>query len=243
MVGVIPAGGPGYRLGKAKALLDAGDGTFLERAVAGLRAVGADPVLVGVDEARGPLHAAVRAVGAHALHVAPEEGGSLLSMALDVVRKISEGHTPSADGGPKGPAATAILWLPVDLPLVRGETLRALVAEVGQTEDGSDPPALVRPTREGKPGEPTLLLPWWVRRLTAVDPTGADAREPANPTPIRSEDYPLPTWELPLEAWSHLGLPLGEVPVDDPGIHIRIGSLAEYRRRFPRVFRRRFQKW
>ncbi|TVR65582.1 MAG: hypothetical protein EA422_03950 [Gemmatimonadales bacterium] len=254
MVGVIPAGGPDFRLGKAKALLDAGDGTFLERAVAELRAVGADPVLVGVDESRGPLHAAVRAVGARPLHVAPDRGESLLSLALDVIRDMTPepraqevhrsggGDEPEAEGAP-GPVP-ALLWLPVDLPLVQPETLRALVAGLREAGSASPPPALLRPSHQGKAGEPVILHPEWVQVLLGEDGTGADGTEPATNLEIPS-DGPAPwaAWDRPLGEWGQAAPSVREIEVEDPGIHIRIRTLTDYRRRFPRVFRRRFQKW
>lgn len=244
MVGVIPAGGPDFRLGKAKALLDTGDGTFLERAVAGLRAVGADPVLVGVDESRGPLHAAVRALGVRALHLAPGGDDSLLSMALDVIREIPRDPRPMGGGEmeAKGEPVTppALLWLPVDLPLVQVRTLRVLVDGLREARHSSDPPAFLRPSYSGRAGEPLLLLPGWVQHLLAEGGT-----LPGGAAPETSPGAPSTpaAWDLPLEDWERTGPSLREIEVDDPGIHIRIRTLADYRRRFPRVFRRRFQKW
>lgn len=243
-VGVVVAGGAGQRLGKPKGLLDSGDGTFLDRAIAGLRTVGADPIFVGVDEPRGPLTSAATALGARTVQVTGEGEDSLLRAGLELVWRSG---SPTGDGMGSGREApsqvedspvirsrlVAMIWLPVDLPLLHADTLQALLLaareearehgerreEIREPEEGVLPVALVRPTRGGRPGEPVVVLL-----------AGGDAHSPE-------------PWDLPVEGWVQSGVRLREVEVDDPGIHSRIRTMADYRRHFPRVFRRRFQKW
>lgn len=238
LVGAIPAGGRELHLGKPKGLLDAGDGTFLERAVTGLRSLGADSILVGVDEPRGPLTSRVAAAGARSIQVPAGPGACFLSLALGSLIETAglpeEGVPPEPESAEQLHPPTVLLWLPVDLPLVQLDTLKQLVAalEVGLGQDGhgesqepggggpSLPGELVRPTYGNRPGEVMAIV------LSGRAP--APCSDP---------------WTLPLEEWLHAGVPLREVAVDDPGIHKRIRTMADYRRHFPRVFRRRFQKW
>ncbi|GEM_PF-681474 len=238
LVGAVPAGGPEFHLGKPKGLFDAGEGTFLERSVAGLRTLGADPIVVGVDEPRGPLTSRVAAAGARSIQVEADAGTSFLSLALESVAESSglpeEGVLPDPEGVATPRRPTVLLWLPVDLPLVRTNTLRQMVATVGDVLSREDVPES-QGRRGGDPCLPDLLVCpiQGNRRGEVMAILLGDLAPPPSYDP----------WTLPVEEWLTDGVRLLEVDVDDPGIHKRIRTMADYRRHFPRVFRRRFQKW
>jgi len=110
---------------------------------------------------------------------------------------------------------SAIVVNPADLPLVRVATLERLLAAWREERR-----PLVLPATEGKTGHPGLFGALLWDALLAPDlPQGARSVVEAH----RAEAV--------------------LVEVADPGIHIDIDTLSEYRRQFPDAFRKRFQKW
>ncbi|MEX0979610.1 MAG: nucleotidyltransferase family protein [Gemmatimonadota bacterium] len=220
IAGIVPASGASSRMGSPKALLDAGGRSFLERVVGALATGGCSPVLVVVRDARSPVAAMARKVGAEVVeNPDPSEGpiGSL-RRALEA---LSAGDTD------------ACVLHPVDHPLVRGETVAALVrafreasastaptpkAEASASMAPADPPPIVVPTLDGKRGHPVLFS---ARVFPELMEDGLE--EGARTVVHRHLDSLL------------------EVPVRDEGILVDIDTLPEYRRRFPDAYRKRFQ--
>lgn len=138
VAGVIPCAGASTRMGRSKALLDAGGRSFLAATIGALVAGGCDPVVVVVgpgqiDEARR-----AKAAGAAVLeNPDPGEGPiTSLRLALAVLGASVEG----------------VAFLPVDHPRVQPETVAALVDAF---REGDAP--LVLPTLRGDRGHPALF--------------------------------------------------------------------------------------
>ncbi|MFQ5536999.1 MAG: NTP transferase domain-containing protein [Gemmatimonadota bacterium] len=138
IVGVIPCAGRSTRMGTSKALLRAGGDTFLGAAVRLLREGGCDEVRVvhraeQADEARVARDAgAATVVNPH-----PEEG------------PITSLRTALAGAGPDW---EAVVFLPVDHPRVRPDTVAGLIAAFRRT--GAP---LVVPAYAGRRGHPPLF--------------------------------------------------------------------------------------
>jgi molybdenum cofactor cytidylyltransferase len=134
---VILAAGAGSRLGGvAKALLRVGEDSYLARILATARAVGLDDAVVVVGPPHGEAVAAeARGLGARVVVNAEPARGMASSIAL--------GFGALAGG------EAAWLW-PVDHPFVRTETLRALIAAIGES-------AVAKPVYQGRGGHPPLI--------------------------------------------------------------------------------------
>jgi len=195
---IIPAAGRSTRMGTAKALLDADGRSFLERVTGALSGGGCSPVFVVVEELRSPIAAIARTAGCTPLHNPdPSEGPiSSIRVALDAM-------PPGIDG---------FMVCPVDHPLVRSETVAALIDRFRQSL-----PPLVVPTYEGERGHPVLF-----RIDLAAELREAGLAEGARTVVMRHlDDAAL-------------------VPVEDRGVRIDIDTIPEYRRHFPASWRRRF---
>jgi molybdenum cofactor cytidylyltransferase len=195
---IIPAAGRSTRMGTAKALLDADGRSFLERVTGALSGGGCSPVFVVVEELRSPIAAIARTAGCTPLHNPdPSEGPiSSIRVALDAMPPGIEGF----------------MVCPVDHPLVRSETVAALIARFRQTL-----PPLVVPTLDGERGHPVLF-----RRDLAAELGEAGLAEGARTVVMRHLDS------------------AAFVPVEDRGVRIDIDTIPEYRRHFPASWRRRF---
>lgn len=206
ILGVVPAAGLSSRIGGGpKPLLETGSGTFLAGVVQALRAGGANPVVVGVRNDPGPVAAEARRSGAEVLVPTQVEDGPVATLRTALLQ--------ARNGG--APSPQALLLLPADFPLVKGETVRALVEAWRET--GA---VLVLPLEGGRTGHPALF----------AGPLLDELLDPSLPEGARSV----------VEAHRDGAL---EVPVDDPGIHVDVDTLPEYRRHFPGPYRKRFQKW
>jgi len=153
VAGVIPCAGASTRMGRSKALLDAGGRSFLAATVGALVGGGCDPVVVvvgpgQVDEARR-----AKAAGAAVLeNPDPGEGPiTSLRLALAVLGTTVEG----------------VAFLPVDHPGVRPETVAALVEAF---RSGQAP--LVLPAIQGRRGHPALFRRTLFPELVAPDLEG-----------------------------------------------------------------------
>ena len=113
VAGVIPCAGASTRMGRSKALLDAGGRSFLSATVGALVGGGCDPVVVVVGPGQADEARRAKAAGAAVLeNPDPGEGPiTSLRLALAVLAGSVEG----------------VAFLPVDHPQVRPETVAALV--------------------------------------------------------------------------------------------------------------------
>ncbi len=183
--GIVLAAGRSRRMGSPKPLLEVGDDTFLTAAVAALREGGCAQVVAVVGDAE--TAAAARKAGAAVVMGDPD------AEQVDSLRAGLRALPPEA---------TAALVLPVDHPLVRAPTVRALLAAAVRS-----PGAVIRPVHGGRPGHPTLFP-------RSLWPALAD---PALPEGARSV-VDAPTTETV------------DVPVDDPGVLADIDTPAAYER-------------
>ncbi len=140
VVAIVLAAGRGERLGgRVKAALVLPDGqTFVAAIIAAARAGGVGPVIV---VAAAPHEAATRAAALAA-------GADLVVVNPAPERGMASSFACGLDALPAG-ARAALAW-PVDQPLVRAETVAAVVAAV--TED-----TIVVPTHDGRGGHPAAF--------------------------------------------------------------------------------------
>jgi nicotine blue oxidoreductase len=136
IAGIVLAAGRSRRMGSPKAFLRWGDATFLERAVHALRDGGCGRVLVVAgpadDPVAGEIAAAARALGA-GVAVNPDPASEQVDSLRAGLRVVGE------DDG-----ATAAVILPVDVPGVTADGVRAVIeaftaaaAPVVQPYDGA----------------------------------------------------------------------------------------------------------
>lgn len=244
LLGVIPAADRGGHIGGAPpALLQTGEGTFLERAIALLRAAGVERIIVGVRNGRDPVAVQALRGGAEVAEVEPEgrdpsaslraAQGKLAgdreltsveaSSGVGIGAEASSGvgaEASSGDGASAaaGPENVSFLLLPPTYPEVRESTVLALVQ--GWRAAGEIPNVAAPLLPEGTS---MAQLPWHELAPLILRGPGAADR---------------------LHAPEAVGGPdLLRIPVTDPGVGQRIDTLPLYRRHFPQAFRRRFQKW
>jgi len=138
LAAVVLAAGAGARLGGvAKALLPAGDASFLARIAATARAAAVGELVVVVGPPFGPaVAAAARGLGATVVDNPDPARGMASSVAL--------GFGALAARGPAAPAA-ALLW-PVDHPRVAVATVARLIARGAGV-----------PVHAGRGGHPALV--------------------------------------------------------------------------------------
>jgi molybdenum cofactor cytidylyltransferase len=204
VLGVVPAAGRSTRIGGGpKPLLETGAGTFLERVVATLREGGADRVVVGVRDDSGPVAATARRAGAEVLVPTDVETGPIATVRAALAGPLERSEVDAA------------LLLPADFPLVRKETVDALLRR--WRAGGGD---LLLPRQGGRTGHPALF----------AGPLLHELLEPGLPEGARSV----------VERHRERAV---EVEVEDPGIHVDVDTLPDYRRHFPDAYRKRFQKW
>jgi molybdenum cofactor cytidylyltransferase len=143
IVGLILAAGQSTRMGRPKALLPCppeGE-TFVARAIGALREGGLSQIAVVGRPSDEPLHAEVRRIDSsirYLVNPAPEQG-QLSSLLVGVEYAA-------------GLSAAGVLVLPVDIPLVRPETVAILRRAF---LEGSDP--IVRPVHRGRHGHPVIF--------------------------------------------------------------------------------------
>jgi xanthine dehydrogenase accessory factor len=186
VLGIVLAAGRSERMGRPKPLLPHGERSFLRAAVETLADGGCARVVAVVASREAELEA--RSSGAVVVW-----NDATASEQVDSLRL---GLGAAEDG------VTGALVLPVDHPLVATATVEALLrAHAGR------PDAVVRPTRGGRPGHPTLFpRSVWPALLDADLPDGARSLV---------ED---PTTETL------------DVPVDDDGVLADVDTPAAYER-------------
>jgi xanthine dehydrogenase accessory factor len=186
ILGIVLAAGRSERMGRPKALLRLGEQSFLRAAVEALRGGGCADVVAVVASADAETEA--RSAGARVVW-----NDAVRSEQIDSLRLAL---------GAAGDAASAAVVLPVDHPLVRPDTVRALVDTHARR-----PEAVVRPFRHGRAGHPALF----------PRPVWAALRHDALPAGARSvvEDPAIETFD---------------VPVDDDGVLTDIDTPDAYAR-------------
>jgi len=135
--GVVPSAGASARMGRPKALLRLEEETFLARAVEALKG-GCDPVFVVVAEGdeEGALEA--ERAGARVIRNPDPGEGPITSLRLALAELDHD--------------AAGLVYLPVDHPLVRPDTVRALV-DVARVSGA----ALTLPVHGGERGHPAVF--------------------------------------------------------------------------------------
>lgn len=191
MVGVVPCAGLSSRMGRSKALMDAGGAPFLARVVGALRDGGCDTVVVVVRAAHGPEASLARELGARVLVNTEPEAGPISSLRVAL--------------GALDPARKGIVFLPVDHPGVRGETVAAIL-EAAEATGAS----IVVPRHGTRRGHPVLFRRDVFSEL--LDP----ALEGGPRTVVRRDPSRVV-----------------ELPVDDPGVLQDIDTPGEYHAAFP----------
>ena len=147
--GVVPCAGASSRMGKPKALLTIHGTTFVQAVVDALSAGGCEPVLSIVPD--DPVIAeAARVTGARVLTNPHPGEGPITSMRL-ALAELQD----SVEG---------VIYLAVDYPCVRAETVATLL----NTARSTDAP-LVIPTYEGSRGHPSFFRQSLFHEL--MDPT------------------------------------------------------------------------
>lgn len=138
VAGVVPTAGRSQRMGRSKALLDAGGASFLSRVACALRDGGCAPVLVVVRRKDGAEAAVARKLGAGVVvNPDPEQGPiSSLRSALEALE----------------PDVGAVAWCPVDHPRVSASTVTDLVSRAA-----AHPHRIVVPRHGDRRGHPVIF--------------------------------------------------------------------------------------
>jgi CTP:molybdopterin cytidylyltransferase MocA len=156
---IVLAAGASTRMGRAKALLAAGDRTFVRRILETLREGGVPDAVVVVRPGDGALADEVAATGFGRAVTNPlAEQGQLTSLlaGLEAV---------------DGPAVRAVLVTLVDVPLVQGATVRTLCERVPLS-----PAQIIRAVHRGRHGHPVIFKRALFDALRQADPAvGAKA--------------------------------------------------------------------
>lgn len=190
VAGIVPAAGRSSRMGSSKALLAPGGRSFLRRVAHALSAGGCDPVLVVVRDESGPEAAEASQLGLGCV-LNPDPSDGPISSLRAGVRALSA----DVDG---------CAWCPVDYPLIRSETVAALVACFRGA-----PGSVVRPAHHGRHGHPVVFPREVFERL--CDPGLAEGAR----TVVREHTRKV------------------TVAVEDPGILVDVDTPEEYHRLFP----------
>lgn len=150
---IVLAAGESRRMGRPKALLQLGDRTLIEAHVTRLRSV-ADTVTIVV---RAEVAASLPPLDARVVVRATSSQAASLASAF--VATIDVEGTERVDGS---------VWIvtPVDLVPPRHDTLRALIAALGEGVDA------VTPEHEGRGGHPVVM------RASVLDPYRVGATLP-----------------------------------------------------------------
>jgi molybdenum cofactor cytidylyltransferase len=156
---IVLAAGASSRMGRPKALLPAGERTFIRRILDTLREGGIAEVVVVVRPGQNELTAAVEASGfGRAVENPRADEGQLSSLiiGLDAIDR---------------PGVDAVLVTLVDVPLIGAESVRLLLARAAV----SDAPVL-RAVHQGRHGHPVIFKRPLFDPLRRADPAvGAKA--------------------------------------------------------------------
>jgi molybdenum cofactor cytidylyltransferase len=158
IAGIVLAAGGSTRMGRPKALLAAGDRTFIRRILDTLVAGGIHQPLVVVRPGDADVIAAVDAGAARAVPNPRADEGQLSSLLAGL---------EAADG----PEVEAVLVTLVDVPLIAVATVRALLARAAVSEA-----PILRAVYRGRHGHPVVFKRATFEALRRADPSiGAKA--------------------------------------------------------------------
>lgn len=138
VAGLILAAGRSSRMGVAKPLLPLGSMTVLENAITRVREGGVDEITVVVGWRGDEIGAVAARAGARVVVNADFDGGMFTSVVAGI-RSVA-------------PGCAGCLLLPVDVPLVRPSTIRAVLGAVPDRRS-----ALIYPMFQGRRGHPPFL--------------------------------------------------------------------------------------
>lgn len=157
IAGLILAGGASRRMGSPKALLAVEGQTFLDRLIA-LLAAHCDPVIVVLGHDAERIRCGSKLISQARVVVNPEPDRGQLSSLQCGLRAAS--------------GCDAVMYTPVDLPLVRPSTVAALIAAAG--DDPSH--RIVAPEYRGRHGHPVRISRELIPEFLAL-PDGSTARD------------------------------------------------------------------
>lgn len=135
VVGVVPASGASSRMGTPKGMLRLEGRTFTRRAVEALAAGGCERVFVVVRTGDETTAVEARAAGAEVLENPDPGDGPITSLRLVLGRLTDD--------------VQWVVWLPLDHPKVRADTVRSLI--------DVKPPVLALPVHRGERGHPAVF--------------------------------------------------------------------------------------
>ncbi len=181
VAGVVLAAGRSTRMGRPKALLRVGGKSFIAAAVDALRSGGC-AIVVAVVGGAGADGWDAFPWGDQAREAAEEAGAIVVVNAMGESQQIQSFRLGLAL---MAPSITAALALPVDHPLVRSSTVRALL-EAHEADNA----AILRPTHDGRPGHPTLF-PRWTWELLGDPTLPAGARSLVESSRTHTVDVPV----------------------------------------------------
>jgi len=168
--GIVLAAGLGRRIGSPKALLTLDGRTFLDRAVEAFSGAGLEVIVVmnpGVSAANSGGFRGHRVVNAD-----PDQGNGMFgSVRLGVSEALRLG-------------ASGALLLPVDLPLVTSEDVRAVRARLGEGAE------VVVATHGGRRGHPIGISRAVMDEITTA-PSAATLRDLVRRDPARVVEIPV----------------------------------------------------
>ncbi|WP_285906891.1 nucleotidyltransferase family protein [Pseudodesulfovibrio pelocollis] len=153
LAAIIPAAGHSSRMGRCKPLLPFGPGTLLSHCVGLFRANGLDRIIVVTGNDRDAVAAEAARAGATPVHNA-HFGQGMFSSVLTGLRALD-------------PETAAFFLLPVDMPLVRPDTIARLADEYRRTKF-----AVLCPRFRGQRGHPPLISRSLLPEILAHDGTG-----------------------------------------------------------------------
>lgn len=189
IAGIVPAAGRSSRMGRSKALLAPAGRSFLRRVTEALVEGGCDRVMVVVRDESSAEADEARALGLQTV-VNPDP---------------SEGPVTSLRAGIAAlpPDLSGCAWFPVDHPLVRADTVAALLASFAGAPD-----CVVVPSHGGRRGHPVVLPRSLFQRL--AEPGLAEGAR----TVVRAHPRRV------------------TVAVNDPGVLIDVDTPEDYREVF-----------